>query len=164
MWSIGQWVQVTPDTEDIYDWYADLHFFIRCSLAAFKTVFNHPAPSGGVQCKQMKISDRSSQRQTFLTLNSHISITFATVFLGCSIHRYLYALLFVPGSHARFLRPTITGCCFWAARSRLAAALQTTCSSCCCHTRQQSDVSMVRIGTHMTSVSGIHHPRWLVEG
>lgn len=27
MWSIGQWLQVTPDpvTEDIYDWYSYLH-------------------------------------------------------------------------------------------------------------------------------------------
>lgn len=34
MWSIGQWVQAdpNPDTEDIYDWYADLHqsFICRC--------------------------------------------------------------------------------------------------------------------------------------
>lgn len=34
MWSIGQWVQVKPDpnTEDIYDWYADFRLFNDSSV------------------------------------------------------------------------------------------------------------------------------------
>lgn len=37
-----------------------------------------------------------------------------------------------PGSCARFLRAATTGFCSWATRSRPAAALRITCSSCCC--------------------------------
>lgn len=42
VWSIGQWVQVNPepDTEDIYDWYTDLHLFIHSFLVTLKRFFH----------------------------------------------------------------------------------------------------------------------------
>lgn len=40
-------------------------------------------------------------------------------------------LVHVLGSCVRFLRPTITSCCSWAATSRPAAEPRSSCSSCC---------------------------------
>lgn len=48
-WSIGQWVQVNPDpnTEDIYDWYADSHLYTHFSIhLCYLDVFLYSVLSG----------------------------------------------------------------------------------------------------------------------
>lgn len=92
MWSIGQWVQVNPDpdTEDIYDWYTDLHFFMRFSVHAYTL---------------RDLSSVKSNRQA-ITITVCL-ITRAAVVLGCTCSCVLQD--HVRGSSGQLSQAVVSG-------------------------------------------------------
>uniref|UniRef100_A0A3Q3KEP6 Uncharacterized protein n=1 Tax=Monopterus albus TaxID=43700 RepID=A0A3Q3KEP6_MONAL len=76
MWTIGRWVQVNPDpdSEDICDWYTDLHVFIQFSVDAFSQMSGKRIPSLGTSHSSHEILN-SSMCETV----RHLTATFLNI-------------------------------------------------------------------------------------